>query len=111
MKINVQDYDQITVMEMHGEFTEENSKRFEEAAAEQLNKRTKGIVLDMSNISFIDSRGLEQMLWLKDSCYGNGCELRLAALDGNCQKILQITRLDREFETFDDLAESVKSIA
>ncbi|GAH83317.1 unnamed protein product, partial [marine sediment metagenome] len=70
-----------------------------------------GIVLDMSNIGFIDSEGLERLLWANDYCNENNCPLRLAVLDENCAKILEITRLESEFDCHAELAEAVKSFA
>ena len=70
-----------------------------------------GIVLDFSSIGFIDSQGLELLLWTKQYCNEKNCELRLAGLDENCTKILEITRLQTNFECFAELAEAVKSFA
>jgi anti-anti-sigma factor len=70
-----------------------------------------GIVLDLNDVSFIDSKGLECLLWLRDHCSGNICSLKLAALSENCGKILEITRLEREFDRYGSIAEAVKSLA
>jgi hypothetical protein len=35
----------------------------------------------------------------------------LAGLDGNCDKILEITRLANEFDRYGELTEAVKSFA
>ena len=69
------------------------------------------IVLDMSNVGFIDSKGLSILLWVRDYCIQNRWELRLAGLDENCMRILEITRLDSEFDLYGELAEAVKSFA
>lgn len=70
-----------------------------------------GIVLDMSKVGFIDSQALEELLWLRDCCRENGRELKLAGLDENCAKILEITRLEEKFDRYAELAEAVKSFA
>ena len=49
----------------------------------------------MSGVGFIDSEGLELLLWIKDYCGENNCQLRIAGLDENCAKILEVTRLDK----------------
>ena len=59
----------------------------------------------------IDSAGLETLLWTRDYCDENNSQLRLAGLDENCSKILEITRLDKEFDSYAELAEAVKSFA
>ncbi len=64
-----------------------------------------------SGVGFIDSAGLEQLLWVRDWCNENKCELRLAGLDENCARILEITRLAGEFDCYAELAKAVKSFA
>jgi anti-anti-sigma factor len=65
----------------------------------------------MSDVGFIDSAGLEQLLSVRDYCNENDCQLRLAGLDETLMKILEVTRLENEFECYAELAEAVKSFA
>jgi hypothetical protein len=50
-------------------------------------------------------------LWTRDYSNENHCQLRLAGLDENCEKILEITRLNNEFDRYVEVAEAVKSFA
>ena len=111
MKIRTQDYNDVTVVEMQGEFDGDIVEIFQNTIHDIIAAGKAGIVLDLSSIGFIDSEGLEQLLWIKDYCNENNCELRLAGLDENCSKILEITRLQNKFERFVELAEAVKSFA
>ena len=74
------------------------------------NRKT-GVVIDMSGVGFIDSQGLEQLLWCRDYCNDNKRAMRLAGLDENCTRILEITRLADQFDHYAELAEAVKSFA
>ena len=65
----------------------------------------------MSCVGFIDSEGLENLLWARDYCNENNCQLHLAGLDESCAKILEITRLDKQFHCYAELAEAVNSFA
>ena len=69
------------------------------------------IVFDMSGVGFIDSQGLEQLLWARDHCNENKQGIRLAGLDENCKTILEITRLENEFDRYAELSEAVRSFA
>jgi len=109
MKIKQQDYNNVTVVELHGEFVEEYSKMFEDNINELLSKGKAGIVIDVSKMPFIDSRGLEGLLWLKDACHKKRCQLKITGLDQNFSKILEITRLDKAFDKYAELSEAVKS--
>ncbi|MHC4123645.1 MAG: STAS domain-containing protein [Planctomycetota bacterium] len=111
MKIEIQDYNNVLVMELQGELDGDSVEVFQNTIAEIIQKNKTGVVLDMSNVSFIDSEGLEQLLKAKDYCIENKCQLRLAGLDENCSKILEITSLESEFDHYVELAKAVKSFA
>jgi anti-sigma B factor antagonist len=111
MKIKTQDYNDLTVVELQGELSAEFINMFKNTVTDLVAKRKLGIVLDLNNISFIDSKGLENLLWLRDFCRQNSCALKLAAMNENCTKILEITQLHKEFDNYSELAEAVKSLA
>lgn len=111
MRINTQSYNNVTVAELHGDFTAEFSKPFSDAMKEIIMEGTAGIVLDMTHIGFIDSVSLEQLLWLRDYCNEESSQLKIAGLDENCERILYVTRLDKQLDTYEELSEAVKSFA
>lgn len=109
MKVKTQDYNDVTVVELQGELDSDSAESFKNTVTDIVTKGKTGIVLDMSGVGFIDSQGLEQLLWSRDYCNENKRELRLAGLDENCIKILEVTRLEKEFDHYAELAEAVKS--
>lgn len=109
MKIKTQDYNAVTVIELQGDLDGDFIQLFQDTISDTIAANKSGIVLDMSNIGFIDSEGLEQLLWARDYCNDNNCQFRLAGLDEGCKKILEITRLEKEFDRYSELAEAVKS--
>lgn len=112
MKVKVQDYNDVTVVELQGEFDgNDDAELFQSTITDVIRKSKTGVVLDMSAVGFIDGKGLEQLLWARDYCNQNKCELRIAGLDENCMRILEITRLEKEFNHYVELAEAVKSFA
>ena len=111
MKVRTQDYNDVTVVELQGELDSEFTEPFKNTITGIIGTHKTGIVLDMSDVGFIDSQGLEQLLWARDYCNENNCQLRLAGLDENCVKILEVTRLENEFNRYAELAEAVKSFA
>jgi anti-anti-sigma factor len=111
MRINTQDYDEVTVIALQGDLDIDSVEQLRTAAVDTIARSRAGVVLDMRAVGFIDGRGLEQLLWLRDYCSENKCDLRLAGLDENCRKILEITRLDNEFDWHAELAAAVKSFA
>lgn len=111
MKVKTQDYNDVAVIELQGELDGDFIELFRNTITDIIATRKSGVVLDMSNVGFIDSQGLEQLLWAKDYCNENNCQLRLAGLDENCAKILEVTRLENEFDRYAELSEAVKSFA
>jgi len=111
MKVRAQDYNDVTVVELQGEFDGDSIELFQNTITDIVAKHKAGIVLDMSGVGFVDSQGLEQLLWSRDYCNESKSELRLAGLDENVVKILEITRLESEFDRYAELAEAVKSFA
>ena len=111
MKIKIQDYNDVTVVELQGELDGDSSELFEKNITDIISQNKSNIVLDMSGVGFVDSKGLEDLLWARDYCNHNRREIRIAGLDENCRRILEITRLDNEFDQYVELAEAVKSFA
>ena len=111
MKVKIQDYNEVTVIELQGELDSDVVELFKSTITEVIAKHRTSIVLDMSGIGFIDSQGLEQLLWARDYCNQNNRGLRLAGLDENCLKIMEITRIENEFDHYAELTEAVKSFA
>jgi anti-sigma B factor antagonist len=111
MKIDTQDYNGVTVIELQGELDADFTEMLRNTFTDVVARGRSGVVIDMNAVSFIDSQGLELLLWVRDYCTQNKTQLRLAGLDENCEKILEVTRLKNEFERYGELAEAVKSFA
>ena len=126
MRIQRRDYNDITVVQLQGDLDIDNIEQLRKVVEDVVSSPSginegnqeqheilykTGLVFDMSEVGFIDSKGLEFLLWARDYCHENTCQLRLAGLDENCTKIMEITRLDSEFTFYQELAEAVKSFA
>jgi anti-anti-sigma factor len=111
MKVKIQDYNDFIVVQLQGELEGDVVELFQNTITDIVGERKSGIVLDMSGVGFIDSQGLEQLLWSRDYCNQNKRQLRLAGLDENCMRILEITRLGNEFDHYAELAQAVRSLA
>ena len=111
MKVKIQEYPNVTVIELQGELDSDVIELFRNTIMDVVAKKQVNMVLDMSGLGFIDSQGLEQLLWARDYCHENQRAIRLAGLDENCMRILEITRLESEFDHYAELTEAVKSFA
>ena len=111
MKIDTQNYNEISVLALQGEFTSEAVKSFEDAVSGVMASGSSGLVLDMSKVMALDSNALQNLLELNELCRENVRQLKLAGLDETCRKILEITQLLKEFDVYGDVAEAVRSFA
>jgi anti-sigma B factor antagonist len=68
----------------------------------------KKIVLNMSNVTYIDSSGLGMLVALHVSARGQGAELHLSNLGEKFQDVLQLTRLFTVFSVYDTEAEAIR---
>ena len=105
----MQNNNDITIVKLQGDFTAEFTKPVQDKASGIIADGITQIVLDMTGVGFIDSKGLEQLLWLRDYCDENNRQLKLAGLSENCATIMEITRLGLNFDSYTDLSEAVKS--
>jgi anti-sigma B factor antagonist len=59
----------------------------------------KPIVLDLSNVSYIDSAGLGTLVAVWVSAKREGCDLKLVSLSERIRELLRLTNLDKLFAT------------
>jgi len=110
MKIQAEHRDHQTLMTLRGELTEDTTDEFRREVLEHLDARTHDCVLDMSHVGFVDSKGLETLLWLQDRCVENLGQVRLACCPETIRTILKITRLDESLTVCPTIDEAVRSL-
>jgi anti-sigma B factor antagonist len=72
-------------------------------------KGNKKILLNLSEVSYIDSSGIGEMVSGFTTVTNNGGQLKLVGLSKRVKDLLQITKLYTVFEAYDDEAEAVRS--
>jgi anti-anti-sigma factor len=110
MSIKLEEYDRVCIMTPSGDLAGSDAlaaRRQAQAVRER--KRVATWVVDCEKVGFIDSEGLETLLWIKRND-GASSQMKLANVDENCQKILQVTRLAHYFEYQPNLAAALKTL-
>ena len=110
MKLSHEVYDQFTVLKIHGDLTAEHVESVRKLTTERLGKSARDFVLDVTETEFIDSKGLETLLWLQEECGQHLGQVRLAGATANVEKILQVTRLARRLDRHESVDAAVKSL-
>lgn len=67
------------------------------------------IVLDLSEVPFIDSAGLELLLELHEACRDSGGNLKLGSPTEICREIFRLTDLKTQFNMCDTVEEATRS--
>lgn len=110
MKISYDDYGPVTVLTLSGEFTSEDTERFDRTVSDRLTAGARDVILNCEHLEFIDSEGLERWLRLQERAAEGRGRVRLVALDPTVAKILELTRLSTLFQPHDSVESAVKSL-
>lgn len=110
VKLNTRQIGDVTVIDAAGRITlGEGSTAFREAIKDLVAKGQKKILLNLGEISYIDSSGIGEMVSGFTSVSNAGGQLKLLNLTKRVQDLLQITKLYTVFEVFDDEAVALSS--
>jgi anti-sigma B factor antagonist len=74
-------------------------------------KGDKKILLNLGEVSYIDSSGIGEMVSGFTTLTNHGGQLKLMGLSKRIKDLLQITKLYTVFEVFDDEADGIRSFA
>ncbi len=69
------------------------------------------VLLDLGGVSFIDSYGLNDLVSSYTSATSRGAELKLVNVPERVKYLLQLTRLDSVFDTFEEERAAVLSFS
>ena len=110
VNVTIQEADGVSVVGLHGRIVlGEESGALREAVKGLIAAGKKKVVLDMSNVTYIDSAGLGILVAAYVSAKTQGASIRLCALGRKFREVLQITRLVTIFEVFDTPAAAIES--
>lgn len=110
MKLTHEDYDQLTVLTIKGELNADDIEVVRKLAQSRLSSNTRDFVVDMRETEFVDSKGLECLLWLQEQCGEKLGQIRLASVPVHIEKVLQITRLAPRLDCHPDVDAAIKSL-
>ncbi|HEV2206883.1 MAG TPA: STAS domain-containing protein [Candidatus Acidoferrales bacterium] len=110
LRMTERDVNGIVVLDIEGRIVlGEESNSFREKVKSLLAAGKKKIVLNMQNVSYIDSAGLGTLVATFHSAKSQGATLKLANLGAKFREVLQVTKLMTVFDTYDSEAAAVQS--
>ncbi len=110
MKVDVVEKKGVTVLGLGGKITlGSGDVKLKEKLVAELSKGKKKIVVDLGEVSYIDSAGLGELVAAYTSAKKQGATVKLANLTKKVNDLLDITRLSTVFETYNSVDEAIKS--
>ena len=85
------------------------SSEFSNTLYNHMDKGEKNVVVDLGNVTYINSSGLGILISGLTSMRKNGGDLKLANINNKVEGLLSITKLNQIFEQFDSVDEAAKS--
>ncbi|MEM8783517.1 MAG: STAS domain-containing protein [Planctomycetota bacterium] len=111
MKVTHEDYDQMSVVSLRGEFVgEDNAEMFRAEVKQRLAGPVRDVIVDLESVEFVDSRAFETLLWLQDACAEKLGQVRLAAAQESVEEALRLTRLVGRFDCHEDIDAAIRSL-
>jgi anti-sigma B factor antagonist len=102
----------VTVIDAAGRITlGEGATIFRDTIRDLATKGGKKLLVNLSEVSYIDSSGIGEMVSGFTTVTNHGGQLKLLGLSKRVKDLLQITKLYTVFEVFDDEASAVRSFA
>jgi anti-sigma B factor antagonist len=110
MKVDVVEKNGVTILGLGGKITlGSGDVKLKEKLVSELGKGKKKIVVDLGEVSYIDSAGLGELVAAYTSAKKQGATVKLANLTKKVNDLLDITRLSTVFETYNSVDEAIKS--
>jgi len=110
VKLTSRQVGDVTVVDAAGRITlGEGASAFRDTVRDLAAKGNKKLLINLSEVSYIDSSGIGEMVSAFTSVTNAGGQLKLIGLSKRVKDLLQITKLYTVFEAFDDETEAVRS--
>ena len=112
MKTSTRQINGVTIVDCSGRITlGEGSVILRDTVRDLLAKGNKKILLNLADVTYIDSSGIGEMVSAFTTVRNQGGELKLLNLTKKVHDLLQITKLYTVFDVKDDEAAAVKAFA
>ena len=110
VKLSTRQVGDVTVIDAAGRITlGEGASAFRDLVRDLANKGGQKILLNLNEVSYIDSSGIGELVSGFTTITNHGGVLKLVGLSKRVKDLLQITKLYTVFEVFDDEAAAVRS--
>ncbi len=112
MKASTRQMDGVTIVDLSGRITlGEGSVVLRDTIRDLVGKGNKKILLNLGDVTYIDSSGIGELVSAFTTVRNQGGELKLLNLTKKVHDLLQITKLYTVFDVKDDEAAAISAFA
>jgi anti-sigma B factor antagonist len=98
------------VVSVTGEIDMETSPSFTRGLMRALGAGKRGLIVDLSQASFLDSSALTSLVGAFDKLRSHGGRLAIVATDSRLLSLFEVARMDRDFEIYESRDDAFKAI-
>lgn len=110
MNVNVRQREDVTILDLKGKITiGSGDVALRNAIQEVMNGGARKILINMQDVSTIDSSGIGELVSAYTTATNRGAKLKLFNLPAKVTDILTITQLITVFDVYDNEDEAVRS--
>ena len=103
MQISLRQLDKTTILDLSGDIDLANSPAVRKALLKELrDSRTPRVVMNLSNVRYIDSSGVASLVEGLKAARDVGSRFILFGLSTSAREVLQLSRLLKIFEVYDN---------
>lgn len=112
VKLSSRQVGDVTVIDVAGRITlGEGASALRDALRESVKNNHKHILLNLKDVTYIDSSGIGELVSAFTTITNTGGRLKLLGLTNRVKDLLQITKLYTVFDVHEDEAHAVRSFA
>ena len=110
VKLNTRQVGDVSVIDVAGRITlGEGSSALRDALRDMISKNQKKILLNLAEVTYIDSSGIGELVSGFTTVTNSGGQLKLLNLAKRVKDLLQITKLYTVFDVHEDEAGAIRS--
>jgi len=111
MKVQTATQDDLAILTVSGELNGDSVSKFKEAVAAARAQEMRDFIVDVKEITAVDSAGLQSLSDLQQQCEEQLGMVRFCGADETLSKIFEITRLNKRFFLHNSIEEAMAGFA
>lgn len=109
MKIDIDRMGSVTVLSPRSAISQDDVQDFVNTVEDSLQSSNGRLVLEFSQVTFMDSQGVEALWDLVDRQREAGQSAKIAAVPEICREIFELTGIGEQIDMFDSAESAVRS--